>query len=194
MRPRDKAADERSEKWHQKRSNEKYGCSGKGKATKENFAKVKEGMTVKEVEGIMGTGKEASEAVTVQASLDTGFVLPGKDDSKVAVKVWEAGDDKFVVIFKEEKVVKFTTVKGDVKPKDKDDKDKLVKLTKENLGKIKKGMTKKQVEDLIGPGKSKKEKDTEEVTWEEGRQQLKITFDKEGTVKEFDEKLIDLKK
>ena len=55
------------------------GCSGKGKPNQANFDKIKEGMSAKEVEDLMGAPKESADLFGA------------------TMKMWEEGDTAFVV-------------------------------------------------------------------------------------------------
>jgi len=71
------------------------GCSKPG-VSKSNYDKVENGMTLAEVEEILGTGKKGSSVA--------GAV--GELSGKGAAYVWEDGDKKITVFFKDDKVVK----------------------------------------------------------------------------------------
>src|SRR4051812_34324127 len=82
------------------------GCGGKGKPNKANFDQIKEGMSPKEVEELMGPAKETVDAKDM-AGLGGG--IPGMEKlaaamPKVAVKAWEEGDTRFEVTFFDDKM------------------------------------------------------------------------------------------
>jgi hypothetical protein len=69
------------------------GC-GKNKVTKANFDKLKEGMTLAEVEAILGPGeKQTGDAANVAGQF--GVALPSNEGAKgVDTYVWEKGNKK----------------------------------------------------------------------------------------------------
>jgi hypothetical protein len=77
---------------------------GKNKVTKANFDKIKVGMTLAEVEAILGKGKKEEQAGTAAANRFTGAIgvqgkLPDQD-----VYVWESGVKTITVVFVNGKV------------------------------------------------------------------------------------------
>jgi hypothetical protein len=78
---------------------------GKNKVTKANFDKIKVGMTLAEVEAILGKGKKEEQAGTAAANKITGATLgvqgklPDQD-----IYVWESGVKTITVIFVNGKV------------------------------------------------------------------------------------------
>jgi hypothetical protein len=81
------------------------GC-GKSKITKANFDSIQVGMTLEEVQGILGTGKKQEgdgAGVAAQFGVDVGVTAPrakGPDEY-----VWESGEKKISVFFANGKVV-----------------------------------------------------------------------------------------
>jgi hypothetical protein len=146
------------------------GCSGAGKPSKGNFDKVTKGMSVKEVEDLMGPAKGSIDILTQ------------------SVKTWEEGDTGYMVVFKDGKM-------EDKKSGSKEDMkkagpptiqvnvggDDVGKLTKENLDQIKFDMKKEDVEKLIGKG-TPKEGAANTFVWKSGPQQLTLTFNEQGKV------------
>lgn len=71
-------------------------------ASPEDFAQVQNGMTLSQVEAILGSGKD--ETASAGYGVSGGGVLGAKaTDEKTYV--WEAGREKLVVVFKDGKVV-----------------------------------------------------------------------------------------
>ena len=70
------------------------GCSKSG-VSKDNYDKIENGMTLAEVEKILGPDKKGASGAATLGGL-TG---------KGATYVWEAGDKKITVAFKDDKVV-----------------------------------------------------------------------------------------
>lgn len=68
------------------------GCGSK--VTKDNFDKVKDGMSVADVEGLLGKGEKASAGISVPGLTVTGEVTQ-----------WKDGDKQITVVFKDGKVV-----------------------------------------------------------------------------------------
>jgi hypothetical protein len=71
------------------------GCGSK--VSKSNYDKIETGMTMEEVEGILGSGEKASAGVSVGGLEVTG-----------AVYEWTDGDKTITVVFKDDKVVSKT--------------------------------------------------------------------------------------
>jgi hypothetical protein len=73
------------------------GCGSK--VSKGNYEKIKEGMTVSEVEDILGKGKKEGGEVKI-----LGVTVSGE------AYVWEDGDKKITVVFKDGKVTQMAAV------------------------------------------------------------------------------------
>jgi len=142
------------------------GCSstpttGKGndpgqKSVADKHAKVNKGMSEKEVTDIMGSDGTTVDTSKVTDMLpgiklpDMGGGLPGMPDiggmmPKLIIKTWEEGDTVYAVILQDGKVI--DTPKSAKKEK------KESKITKANSDKIKPGMKKLEVEEILGKGK-----------------------------------------
>jgi hypothetical protein len=151
------------------------GCAGKGKPTKANFDQIKTDMAVKDVEDLMGP---ASSTGDTKAAADLAKGLPGGDllggmMPKLMIKQWEEGDTVYVVTFKDDKVVN----KASGPKKDKDKPAGESKITRANADKIKKGMTRAEVEEILGPGKASADVDKAGgYVWSEGGKTIAITF------------------
>jgi hypothetical protein len=146
------------------------------KPSKDNWAKVKDGMTEKEVEAIMGPGEGASVDLKK-------FKVPGMPDipdmpnmpnmPKLSGKSWKEGKTVYTAIFKDDKVVA---------REDREEKETPAsKITAENYAKIKTDMTRKEVEAILGPptkGSGGKIKDFsgEVAVWEEGNKMISVGF------------------
>jgi hypothetical protein len=65
------------------------GCGSK--VSKDNFDKIKDGMTIAEVESILGKGEKASAGVSVAGVSVTGDVYEWKDGEKVINVVFKDG-------------------------------------------------------------------------------------------------------
>jgi hypothetical protein len=78
------------------------GCA-KTKVTKENFEQIKTGMTLEEVEGILGPGKLVGDGslIAAQAGVDVGGI---SRPSSAVEYVWESGNNSITVTFRQEKV------------------------------------------------------------------------------------------
>jgi hypothetical protein len=68
------------------------GCGSK--VSKSNYDKISNGMTMAEVEGILGKGEKASAGVSIAGLSVTGDVYQ-----------WKNGDKSISVVFKDDKVV-----------------------------------------------------------------------------------------
>jgi hypothetical protein len=80
------------------------GC--KSKITKANFDKIQDGMTLEEVEGILGKGESQTGDPSVMLG-QAGVALPMQSgQSKDQVYVWESGNKKITIVFRQDKVVK----------------------------------------------------------------------------------------
>jgi hypothetical protein len=139
------------------------GCGGSAttpptqKSTKDNFEKVKDGMSEKEVTDIMGSPAASVELdpKNLKGMLPKGveipeipaIPLPGVALPKFTMKSWEEGDTVFEVVLQDGKVV------GKNSGPKKGSEKAAAKVTKENADKIKIGMTKAEVEAILGPGK-----------------------------------------
>jgi hypothetical protein len=80
------------------------GC-GKTKVTKENFEKISNGMTLEEVEGVLGEGTQVGgdgSLVAAQAGVD---VNAGARPSSTVQYNWESGKNSITVYFRQGKVV-----------------------------------------------------------------------------------------
>lgn len=80
------------------------GC-GMNKVSKENFDKVKEGMSLQEVEAVLGSGsKLGGDGVNVAAQfgVDVGVSAPPPSTTDYE---WESGTKKITVTFRDGKVV-----------------------------------------------------------------------------------------
>jgi hypothetical protein len=166
------------------------GCGGGGNGNpksatrvKDNFDKVKEGMTVDEVVALLGPAEEG-------AAMDAGAMmkdmipkemmkdLPGinLDMMKQEVKGWKEGDTVYAVVFLGGKMKAKSSG-----PKDKGKAGDGSKVTKENYDKIKVGMSRKEVEDILGKGKLKAGAGTDAGSgeiwiWEDGKKVITLTF------------------
>ena len=80
------------------------GC-GASKVTKENFAKIKNDMTLQEVEAILGSGsKEGGDASMMGAQFGVDIGASAPPPSTVDYK-WERGNKSITVTFRNGKVV-----------------------------------------------------------------------------------------
>jgi hypothetical protein len=80
----------------------------KSKITKANYEKIKEGMTLQEVEAILGEGTKQSDGAGIPAQF--GVHVPAVN-TRAETYVWESGDKSITVIFVDGKV------KGPITPK-----------------------------------------------------------------------------
>jgi hypothetical protein len=124
------------------------GCSGKpdskpepkpdpkpeARVTKENFGKIKKEMSRKEVEEILGKG-ETRAGLKIGETSGDGVVYTGDKG-------------KGEVIYKDDKVLASHWA-------DKSEPKNEPKVTKENFDKVKKDMSRKEVEDVLGKGETK---------------------------------------
>jgi outer membrane protein assembly factor BamE (lipoprotein component of BamABCDE complex) len=166
------------------------GCGGVGNGNpksatrvKDNFDKVKEGMTVDEVVALLGPAEEG-------AAMDAGAMmkdmipkemmkdLPGinLDMMKQEVKGWKEGETVYAVVFLGGKMKAKSSG-----PKDKGKAGDGSKVTKENFEKIKVGMSRKEVEAILGLGKAKAGAKVEGlsgeiVVWEDDKKVIQIGF------------------
>ncbi len=79
----------------------------KTKVTKANFEKIKEGMTLAEVEKILGKGtKETGDGsnIAAQAGVDVVGLAPASAGSGEVFK-WEGGNNEIILTFRDGKVV-----------------------------------------------------------------------------------------
>ncbi len=121
------------------------------KVSKGNFDKVKDGMTEKDVADTLGPPSASAEfdakaLKDMMKSAGSGFnieipEIPGVAMPKMTLKNWEDGDTLYQVVFQEDKVVS------------KDSASKKAKVTKENADRIKAGMSRAEVEAILGKGK-----------------------------------------
>jgi len=131
------------------------GSQPEAKSVKDKFEKVKTDMSEKEVADIMGAPASSAELdpAKAKAMFPGGFNtpdlpgLPPVSLPKMTVKVWEEGDMAYSVIFQNEKVVNKASGKKEAGKQ-------ASKITKENSDKIKLGMKKSEVEDILGKGKT----------------------------------------
>jgi hypothetical protein len=79
------------------------GCA-KSKITKENLDQITTGMTLEEVEAILGPGTLVGDGslIAAQAGVD---VTGGARPSSAVEYVWESGNKSITVTFRQEKVV-----------------------------------------------------------------------------------------
>jgi hypothetical protein len=80
------------------------GC-GKSKITQENYAKIENGMTLDEVEHVLGNGTPAGgdgSLVAAQVGVDVGS---GASRSSTVEYIWESGNNSITVAFRQGKVV-----------------------------------------------------------------------------------------
>src|SRR5438128_1951241 len=77
------------------------GC--KSKITKANFEQVKEGMTLKEVEALLGEGTQQGDASGTAAQFGVNLP-PARVSGGGQTFIWESGDKKITVIFVQDKV------------------------------------------------------------------------------------------
>jgi hypothetical protein len=82
------------------------GC--KNKVTKDNFDKIKEGMTVEEVEKILGSGTKHGDAAGVanQFGVDVGGGLNMQRPGNTETYTWESDSKKITVYFRDGKVTR----------------------------------------------------------------------------------------
>src|SRR5262249_23298494 len=158
------------------------GDTDKGKVSKANFAKVKEGMSPKDVEEILGPADGSFEVKP--GELPGGMKLPGGADmpdmpkfdmGKFAGKEWKEGKTVYHVVFKDDKVMAKQIVD------EKDSEKPTSKVTKANYDRIKTGMTRKQVEEILGKGKTGAGGAIEDfsgatVVWKDGDKIITIGF------------------
>jgi hypothetical protein len=83
-------------------------CANK-KVTKANFDQIKEGMTLADVEKILGKGEKESgdgSGVAAQAGVAVGGVesMASRPNPDNSTYVWESGDKKITVYFFQDKV------------------------------------------------------------------------------------------
>lgn len=82
------------------------GC-GKSKITKENFDQIEKGMTMRQVEKLLGgagTPQGDGSLVAAQVGVDVGGGLGGRA-SPITEYTWTSGDKSITVGFQQEKVV-----------------------------------------------------------------------------------------
>jgi hypothetical protein len=127
------------------------GSSSLAKVSKASFEKVKDGMSDKEVTEILGppTASAEFDMKAMKDILKGGTAgtkidipeIPGLGMPKMTLKNWDDGETLYEVVFQEGKVVGKETA------------SKKEKVTKENADKIKVGMTRDEVEAILGKGK-----------------------------------------
>jgi hypothetical protein len=114
-------------------------------------------------------------------NLPGGGALPGIPGveikmPKITVKVWEEGDTQYVVVFKDDKMMsKNSGTKKELKKEDKKSGEGDSKVSKANFDKIKEGMKKSEVEEILGAGKAKVDGGNVYV-WTDGSKSITITF------------------
>jgi hypothetical protein len=74
----------------------------KSKVTKANFDKISEGMTLSEVEAILGEGAKQSDGAGIPAQF--GVHVQGTN-TRAEIYVWESGDKSITLTFRDGKVV-----------------------------------------------------------------------------------------
>jgi hypothetical protein len=138
------------------------------KVTAENYVKLKDGMTEKEVADILGLPSAAREEALGKLG-------------KVKVLTWKNGLDAIdVIINKDGKIAGQKAVFASRYP--------MAKVTVENFMKIKNGMTAKEVNDILGLPTEEKEVNLpdrfigKEVMWQAGSSSIHIRYDKDGKV------------
>jgi hypothetical protein len=177
------------------------GCSGKGKPTKANYEKIKNDMTEKEVEALMGPATDTIDPKALGKGLGDAAggmkdKLPGMKDNPFGdigkgfealggmlpkQKYWKDGDTVYFVSFnKDDKVIAKNIGKAsDLKPPESPagQRGGDGKLTKANADKIKNGMKKSEVEEILGPGKASADAGKAGVfVWTEGTKSITVTF------------------
>lgn len=75
---------------------------GKSKVTKANFEKITDGMTLTEVEAILGEGAKQSDGAGIPAA--HGIAVAGIN-TRNETYLWESGDKSITLTFREGKVV-----------------------------------------------------------------------------------------
>ena len=136
------------------------GTEQEAKTVKDKFDKVKTDMSEKEVADLMGAPTSSAELDPAKAKemFPGGFTtpnlpgLPPVSLPKMTVKVWEEGDMAYSVIFQNEKVANKASGKKEAGKKEAG--KQAAKISKENFDKIKVGMKKPEVEDILGKGKT----------------------------------------
>ena len=79
------------------------GCA-KSKVTKENYEQIKTGMTLEDVEAILGPGKLSGDGSLIAAQVGVD-VTGGARQSSAVEYVWESGNNSITVVFRGEKGV-----------------------------------------------------------------------------------------
>ena len=80
------------------------GC-GKGKITPENYAKIENGMTLDEVEHVLGNGTPVNGDGSLAAAHVGVDVGSGASRSSTVEYIWESGTNSITVAFRGGKVV-----------------------------------------------------------------------------------------
>jgi hypothetical protein len=80
------------------------GCA-KSKVTQENFDKINNGMSLEEVEAILGPGKDAGGDGSLVAGQFGVDVTGGARPSSTVRYIWESGKSSITVSFRQDKVV-----------------------------------------------------------------------------------------
>ena len=78
------------------------GCA-KSKVTKENYDRVENGMTLEDVEAILGPGKLVGDGSLIAAQVGVDVTGGGRQSSAVEY-VWESGNNSITVTFRQDKV------------------------------------------------------------------------------------------
>jgi serine/threonine protein kinase len=160
---------------------------------KENFDKLKVGMTEKQLEDILGKGELAS-AHEVEAEVDekSRKLAWSKAASENRVRAWKAWNliTILAAFGADGKVVALYRSYHDSALRTADEIGSLLKVTEENFGKLKLGMTEKQVEDILGKGKVASATDVEAVVgegvkkavWSKAGNDSKVRIWRDGTL------------
>jgi hypothetical protein len=81
------------------------GC-GKSKVSKENYDKIQNGMSLADVEKLLGKGTDDSgDGANVAGQFGVDVVGTSGGGTGVKTYVWESGNKKITVYFKQDKVV-----------------------------------------------------------------------------------------
>jgi hypothetical protein len=175
------------------------GCSGKGKPTKANFEKIKDGDSVKDVEALLGPPAQTLDSKALKDMMGGfgdmfpgGVQVPGMDEAKKAIPdkimLWKEGDAGYEVQFKDDKVsskqavTKEQLAKYEKKDSGTPDKAGEGKLTKANFERIKDDMSKEEVEKILGKDYEKAssvkvgDKEAKQYIWKSGNSTITIGF------------------
>ena len=155
------------------------GCGGGGgsggnprgaASVKDNFSKVSTGMTVVQVEELLGPG-------TLFQGSGLEKFAPA-DKSRFSVRTWEEDDTRYQVAFLDDKVLHTES-----SPKEKPKPVTPSKVTKENYDKLKLGMTRKDVDAILGHGGKVESTTTvtgvkgQKVFWRDGKKFIQVLFE-----------------